>query len=131
MVVFNFEVCGAPQLEVEGGANYLQHGLSLLVRWRKEEADRCLGFGKAMRNMPPVVVIAGSHAHKMTLLQTASGQAKFFNLGGAALTDDALQRAGMDVVQRIGSGCNRHVPETAAAVDILLPPLNSLDFEYI
>ena len=134
MVAFNFDECGAPAPEAEGGATYFQHGLSSLVRWRKAEADRCLGVGGATRNMLPVVVIAGSYAHKMTLLQTASGQTRLFNLRGAALTDKALHAAGMDVIQRIASGCNRQVPETAAAVGILLPCLQiccAVDFEYI
>ncbi len=71
-----------------------------------------------MRNMLPVVVIAGSHAHKMMLLNTGRSRALLFDLGMALLNDVALQRATNDMVQRIADGSGRPVPEAAHEVSM-------------
>lgn len=116
LVVFNFDECGAPEPAVPGKPTYFQHGLSSLVSWRWEEALRRFASGADARNLLPVVVISGTHSSRMTLLQTASGLSRIYNLGRPALRDDSLVSIAMNALNRIAAATGTAVPESAEEV---------------
>ena len=112
LVVWNFDECGAPIPEADG-ITYFQHGLSSLVRWRRDEALLRFANGSEARDVLPVVVISGSHSSRMRLLRTATGHARLFNLGAPRLEDDTLLRIANDAISRIAEGSNRNLPGSA------------------
>jgi hypothetical protein len=116
LVVFGFDECGAPRPETPGEPTYFQRGLSSLVPWRWEEANRRFDDGAAARDLLPVVVISGSHSAHMNLLKTASGYARIYNLGRPILRDESLVSIAMDAVQRIAGATGTAVPGSAEEV---------------
>ena len=119
LVVWNFDECGAPVPEADG-VTYLQHGLSVLVDWRRGEAFRALAKDDDHRDMLPVIVVCGSHSSRTSLLTTATGHARLFHLGRPVLGDDLLLDTAEDALERMASGTGREVPDTARKVGLLL-----------
>jgi hypothetical protein len=115
LVVWNFDECGAP-IPGAGGVTYFQHGLSGLVEWRRAEAFRALAKDGDHRDVLPVVVVCGSHSSRMSLLRTATGHARLFNLGRPLLGDDLLLETANNALERIALGTGREVPNTAREV---------------
>ena len=115
LVVWNFDECQAPRAGADG-VTYFQHGLSDLVGWRMREACRVFAEGRDHRDMLPVIVVCGSHSSSMSLLRTATGHARIFNLGRPLLGDDLLLATAENALERIALGTGRTVPTTAREV---------------
>ena len=124
LVIWNFDECGAPLSGPNGEPTYFQHGLSRLVLWRWAEARRRFAQGDQNFDLLPVVVICGTHASRMTLLKTASGRARIFDMSRAQLWDEPLTTSCMDLLGRIAEASDRAVPETAKEVSLLCDRLH-------
>ena len=81
---------GPPYQGPGGQPTYFQHGLSGLVDWRRAEAFQIMAKGNNSRDVLPAVVICGGHSSRMSMLNTATGDAKLFNLARPLLGDDLL-----------------------------------------
>lgn len=111
--MFNFDECGAPEPKPGKVVTYFQQGLSSLVDWRFEEARRRFRTKGDARDVLPVVVVSGTLSARMTLLRTASGRAKIFDVGRAHLGDESLLRVALNAIARIAEGAQMEVPSSA------------------